>query len=121
MKGYSRRWEFSDQHTVEERKGLARRMKRHQPGNVPVVLGRAAQCRVGTYQELRVSAPGHMSLAQLHLALRTRIEVNPRHSIIFFIGNTLAPVTCTLASLYHNHANTDHFLYVTFCEENFQG
>ncbi|MPC74748.1 Gamma-aminobutyric acid receptor-associated protein-like 1 [Portunus trituberculatus] len=70
---------------------------------------------------MRVSAPGHLNLAQLHLALRTRIEVDPRHSILFFTGNTLASVTCTLASLHHAHAHTDHFLYVTFCEENFQG
>ncbi|MPC94374.1 hypothetical protein E2C01_089541 [Portunus trituberculatus] len=45
MKGYCRLWEFSEQNTLEERKELARRMKRRQPGNVPVVLGRAARSR----------------------------------------------------------------------------
>lgn len=43
MKGCFRRWEFVEQHTVEERSDLARRMKRRQPGNVPLVVGRAAR------------------------------------------------------------------------------
>ncbi|KAG0726658.1 Autophagy-related protein 8 [Chionoecetes opilio] len=121
MKGSHRRWGFLQQYTQEERIGLVRRMKRRLPGHVPLVLARASQCRVGTHQELRVSAPGHLRLSQLHCALKARVQVPPRHSLIYFIGDHLAPLTCTLAHLYHHHAHQDHFLYITFCQENAQG
>ncbi|XP_050740225.1 uncharacterized protein LOC127010336 [Eriocheir sinensis] len=117
MKGCRRRWEFTEQSTVEERSHLARIMKRRQPGNVLLVVGRAARCRVGTHQELRLSVPNNMTLGQLCRTLRDRLEVSPAHSLVYYVGSTVAaPGTC-LATLYRQHAHVDGFLYVTFSEE----
>lgn len=79
------------------------------------------RCRVGTHQELRVSVPNNLTLGQLCRTLRDRLEVHPSRSLVYYVGRTVVAPSCSLATLYHQHAHVDSFLYITFSEENTLG
>nr|XP_045615142.1 gamma-aminobutyric acid receptor-associated protein-like [Procambarus clarkii] len=114
-------WLFQQQHTLEERTLFARKMMRRHIGNVPIVLGRDPRSRSGVFDEMRISVPGNLTVVDLRVALRRKLQVRSRASVVFFINNTIPSSTDSLVSLYMTHKDSDRFLYMSFCDENVFG
>ena len=89
------------------------------PDRIPIIVER---CSNDTSTELinknKYLAPSSLTVGQFVYVIRKRLVLPPEKAIFLFIGGILPPTASLLGSIYDEHKDRDHFLYITYSGEN---
>lgn len=110
---------FKERFTFETRQDEALRIMKKYPDRIPIIVERSSS---DTTTELinknKYLAPSSLTVGQFVYVIRKRLVLAPEKAIFLFIGGILPPTASLLGSIYDEHKDRDHFLYITYSGEN---
>lgn len=110
---------FKSEHTLEQRKQEADRIRKKFPDRIPVIVERSKGCtNVPTIDKQKYLVPSDLTVGQFVYVVRKRIKLTPEQAVFVFVGNYLPPTASMMSALYDTHKDKDGFLYVTYSGEN---
>ena len=110
---------FKERFPFKTRQDEALRIMQKYPDRIPIIVER---CSNDTTTELinknKYLAPSSLTVGQFVYVIRKRLVLAPEKAIFLFIGGILPPTASLLGSIYDEHKDRDHFLYITYSGEN---
>ena len=110
---------FKERFPFKTRQDEALRIMQKYPDRIPIIVER---CSNDTTTELinknKYLAPSSLTVGQFVYVIRKRLVLPPEKAIFLFIGGILPPTASLLGSIYDEHKDRDHFLYITYSGEN---
>ena len=104
--------------TLESRQHESARMRKRYPNRIPVIMEKAPNANIPLLQQHKFLVPDTSTVSELLYILRKRIKLASHEALFLFIKDTLPSTSTTLQVLYHEHADPDGFLYITYANEN---
>ena len=89
------------------------------PDKIPIIVqvGRGAK-DVPLLDKNKFLAPKNMTMAQFLYTVRRRINLPAEKALFIFCGDALPTTATQIMDLYHNYADPDGFLYMTYTSES---
>lgn len=110
---------FKTATTFESRLEESRRIRDKFPGRIPVIVERSHKSiSVPIIDKQKFLVPGDLTVSQFIFVIRRRLNLPSEQALFLFIGNTLPTTGMLIRELYALYADTDGFLYATYCGEN---
>ena len=110
---------FKERFPFKTRQDEALRIMQKYPDRIPIIVER---CSNDNTTELinknKYLAPSSLTVGQFVYVIRKRLVLPPEKAIFLFIGGILPPTASLLGSIYDEHKDRDHFLYITYSGEN---
>jgi len=104
---------------LEQRREQSLRLLHKFAPKLPVVVepGRASDPRI---EKSKFLIDPNVTVAELLMLIRRRIQLQPHQAVYLFIDNQLVPSNATVREIYHQaqQHNPDGFLYIKYCLEN---
>ncbi len=90
---------------------------------VPILLEKSKNDTIlkGSIHKSKYIIPRDMTIAQVLVILRKRLDINSSHSIYISCNKNILPGSFSLGELYDNNKKKDGFLYLEYCSENVFG
>jgi len=103
-----------------ERKKEAARIREKFPDRVPVIVERSRTTAsiIPLIDKEKFLVPGDLTISQFIFIIRRRLNLDSETALFVYIGNTLPTTGTLMRELYTNYADTDGFLYISYCGEN---
>ena len=109
---------FKNEHTVEQRKAEAERIRAKYPDRIPVICEKTEKSNVQDIDKKKYLVPADLTCGQFVYVIRKRLKL-PAEQAIFLFVNGIIPATAALMNTVHEeHKDADGFLYVTYSGEN---
>ena len=109
---------FKEKFPYKKRADDAKRIKIKYPDRVPVIVEKASSANIPEVDKHKYLVPKDLSISQFIYVIRKRINLTPEQSIFVFVNNTIPPAASLMSQLYHEQADNDGFLYVSYSGEN---
>ena len=107
--------------TIEERKNEVIKIKEKYPDKVFIYLRKNETSKIEEIDKHKYLCTKEMQLSQFIYIIRKRLNINDKESLLFFINNSLPPITNTMEQLYEKYKSNDDFLYIKYSNENVFG
>lgn len=110
---------FQKKYSFEKRQSEARRIMDKYPERVPIIIEKYTGCtNVPEIDKTKYLVPRDLNVGQLEYVIRKRIKLPSEQAIFIFLeDNTLPTISNLLSEIYHEHANEDGFLYISYSGE----
>jgi len=115
------KWQYTLDHPFEARKLEGEKINLKYPDRVPVIVEKDPKARLGDLDKKKYLVPADITVGQFYFLIRKRIQLRAEDTLVFFVGNTIPPTSSTMAQLYKDHQDEDHFLYIAYCDESVYG
>jgi len=112
------KWEFKEDHTFEHRLKESQKIKEKYPNRIPVIVEKAERAVISDIDKRKYLVPADISIAQLMLIVRKRIDLAPEEAMFLFVNKVVPSSTSTLGEIYAQHSDDDGFLYVAYSGES---
>jgi GABA(A) receptor-associated protein len=113
---------FKQANSFESRLEESRRIRDKFPGRIPVIVERSPRSlSVPVIDKQKFLVPGDLSVSQFIFVIRKRLALSSEQALFLFIGNTLPTTGMLMRELHSLYADTDGFLYTSYCGENVFG
>ena len=112
---------FQKKYDLETRKKESTRIKEKYPNKLPVIVEQHKSSTIKKIEKSKFLVPEELTVAQLLVIIRKRLELDATQAIYIFSKNTVPATTQTISSLYSENKDEDGFLYLTYCNENVFG
>ena len=110
---YKERWSF------EKRLNESTRIMKKYPDRVPIIVERDNnEKEIERINKNKYLAPASLTVGQFVYVIRKRLVLPPEKAIFLFINNVLPPTASLLGTIYDEHKDSDHFLYIKYSGEN---
>jgi len=111
---------FKQRFAFDDRRSEAERIREKFPDRIPVIVERSRSTAtiIPHIDKEKFLVPGDLTVAQFIFIIRRRLHLDSEIALFVYIGNTLPTTGTLLRELYRNHADSDGFLYLTYCGEN---
>jgi GABA(A) receptor-associated protein len=111
-------FKFKANHTFEQRKSEASRIRAKYPDRIPVIVEKSPNNDICDIDKHKFLIPADLTVAQFVHVIRKRINLTPEKALFIFVNNVLPPTAEVMSSIYKQHTDTDGFLYVTYSGES---
>jgi len=115
------RWAYKEENPEEKRRIEGEKIRRKYPDRVPVIVERAANCRLPVLDKKKYLVPADLTVGQFYFLIRKRIALRPEDSLFFFVNNTIPSNSCSMGKLYEENKEDDYFMYISYNEESVYG
>ncbi|XP_058829510.1 gamma-aminobutyric acid receptor-associated protein-like [Topomyia yanbarensis] len=112
---------FKEQHAFLKRKQEGDEIRRKYPERVPIIVEKAPKARIGDLDKKKYLVPSDLTVGQFYFLIRKRINLRPEDGLFFFVNKIIPTTSATMGSLYEEHHEEDHFLYIAYSDENVYG
>lgn len=111
---------FKQRFAFDDRRDEAQRIREKFPDRIPVIVerSRSTTSAIPHIDKEKFLVPGDLSISQFIFIIRRRLHLDSDTALFVYIGNTLPTTGTLLRELYRNHAESDGFLYLSYCGEN---
>lgn len=110
---------FKEEKTFKERCAESKRVLTKYPDLVPVICERVSNSDLPDTKRRKYLVPPSLTMGQFMYVLRRRISLNANRAMFVFLeGNTLAPSSELVSTLYEKHKEEDGFMYMKYSGEN---
>ena len=110
---------YKKNHSVEERKTEAQRIRSKYPNRIPVIVEKGEKCILNDIDKQKYLVPTDITLGQFIFIIRKKVKLGSEQGLYLFIGNNVLGSPSTLMKqIYENHKDKDDFLYITYHSEN---
>ncbi|KAI3637019.1 hypothetical protein MIR68_004725 [Amoeboaphelidium protococcarum] len=109
---------FQEEHSFEERKAEADRIRQKYPNRIPVICEKVDKSDIAAIDKKKYLVPSDLTVGQFIYVIRKRIKLSPEKAIFIFVNNMLPPTATLLSQIYEEHKNEDGFLYIAYSGEN---
>ena len=110
---------YKDNHSFEERKTEAQRIRCKYPNRIPVIVNRGKDCKLDDIDKKKYLVPTDITLGQFIFIIRKKIKLSAEEGLYLFINNDVLGTPSTVMSeVYNNYKDEDDFLYITYHSEN---
>jgi GABA(A) receptor-associated protein len=113
--GYKRQKDF------DERRSESQDILERFPGHIPIIAEKDPRSSLPDIARPKVLIPGNVTVSNLVVVIRQRIDIGPTDAVFLFVGGRLPSASATIASLYETDKDSDGFLYVTYGSESAYG
>lgn len=113
--------EFKKLHTLEERKDEFSRISHRFPNKIPLIIENknTSKLFIPDIVKKKFLVPSDMTISQLLIVLRKRIQVESTTAIFLFVNDHIIPSGNSIISeLYMSYKDIDGFLYLGYRGEN---
>ena len=111
---------FQKKFDLETRIKESTRIKEKYPNKLPVIVEQHKSSTI-KIEKSKFLVPEELTVAQLLVIIRKRLQLDSTQAIYIFAKNILPPTTQTISSLYSENKDEDGFLYLQYCNENVFG
>ena len=109
---------FKESHATAERLNESTKIITKYPQRIPIIVEKAAGCRLKDIQKNKYLAPRDMAMCQFVFTVRKKIELQPSEAIFLMVDGHLVQSSILLAEVYEKHKDEDGFLYMVYTSEN---
>jgi len=109
---------YKKKFSFEKREAEAARIRSKYPDRYPIVIEPHKDFpEIDKYKYL---VPGDITVAEFIIVIRKRVKLAPEKAIFLHVGNpqTLAMTSKLMSTVFHEHSDTDGFLYIIASLEN---
>jgi hypothetical protein len=108
---------YKDSKPFAERKRESQEILNKFPGHVPVIICRDPRSNLPEASRPKCLVPADLTVSHFVFVVRQRVELGASDAIFLFFGRKLSLPNESLGSLYHQHKDSDGFLYVTYRQD----
>lgn len=109
---------FKESMGFDERCLLATAIRQKYPDKIPVILEKLQNSKMHDMEKIKYLVPGGMNIGQFIMMIKEKVKMSEEKALFIFINNKLPPTSVRMEDLYKVHADKDHFMYITYGEEN---
>jgi GABA(A) receptor-associated protein len=104
---------FCQEHTLEQRKNEANRIREKYPERVPVICERSERSDVMDIDKKKYLVPSDLTVGQFVYVIRKRLKLPPEQAIYLFVNGNIPATSELMSCVYQEHVSEDGFLYVS--------
>lgn len=110
---------YKEQHSFDKRFQEARSVIQKYPDKLPIIVEPASgKLNIPLLDKKKFLVPNQLTIAQFMYIIRKRMTLESEKALFLFVGNTLPTSSTCVAELYKTFADSDGFLYMTYCGES---
>ena len=110
--------EYIKQHSLEERRDEAYRIRSRYPKRVPVIVEHSKKSVLPPLDKCKYLVPDDLTIGQFAYVIRKRIKLKPEVAIFILVNGSFPSTSAEMYTLYEEHRAEDGFLYVSISGEN---
>lgn len=110
--------DYKKRYSEEYRKTEFNKIHSKYPDRIPIIVCRAANCKLDVIDKEKYLVPKDMVFGQFIFTIRKRINLDASEALFIMISNGLIPCNKCIQEIYDLHKEDDGFLYVTYTSEN---
>ena len=110
--------QFVKQHSLEERREEATRIRSRYPKRIPVIVEPSKKSVLPPLDKIKYLVPGDLTVGQFAYVVRKRLKLKPETAIFVLVNNSFPSTSTEMCFLYEEHVAEDGFLYVNISGEN---
>lgn len=114
-------FQFKANHSFEQRKSEATRIRAKYPDRIPVIVEKAPKNPIPDIDKHKFLVPNDITIGQFVYVIRKRIKLTPEQAVFIFINNIIPPTSELLSSIYERRKDEDGFLYICYSGESTYG
>ena len=114
---------FKTDFSFEQRKAESTRVINKYPDRLPIICekSKTASKDCPDIDKKKYLVPTDLTMGQFLYIVRKRLKLSPEKAIFLFVGNTIAPSTLSINTIYNYKKDDDGFLYIYYALENIFG
>ena len=109
---------FKNEHTVEQRKAEAERIRAKYPDRIPVICEKTEKSNVQDIDKKKYLVPADLTCGQFVYVIRKRLKLPAEQAIFLFVNGVIPPTAALMSTVHEEHKDVDGFLYVSYSGEN---
>ena len=109
---------FKNEHTVEQRKAEAERIRAKYPDRIPVICEKTEKSNVQDIDKKKYLVPADLTCGQFVYVIRKRLKLPAEQAIFLFVNGIIPPTAALMNSVHEEHKDVDGFLYISYSGEN---
>ena len=109
---------FKNEHTVEQRKAEAERIRAKYPDRIPVICEKTEKSNVQDIDKKKYLVPADLTCGQFVYVIRKRLKLPAEQAIFLFVNGVIPPTAALMSTVHEEHKDIDGFLYVSYSGEN---
>eukprot|EP00005_Dracoamoeba_jomungandri_P001193 CAMPEP_0174249860 /NCGR_PEP_ID=MMETSP0439-20130205/199_1 /TAXON_ID=0 /ORGANISM="Stereomyxa ramosa, Strain Chinc5" /LENGTH=119 /DNA_ID=CAMNT_0015329785 /DNA_START=67 /DNA_END=426 /DNA_ORIENTATION=+ len=109
---------FKEQHTLEKRMEVAKRIREKYPDRIPVIVEKAPKSDAPDIDKKKFLVPSDITVGKFVYEIRKHMKLSPEKAIFLFVNNVLPPTAQDMYYIYAKYKDEDGFLYITYSGEN---
>lgn len=110
---------YKEQHSFDKRFAEARAVIQKYPDKLPVIVEPATEkTDVPPLDKRKFLVPSQLTIGQLIYIIRKRLVLPSDKALFLFVDNSLPTSSTYITELYRQYADSDGFLYMTYCGES---
>eukprot|EP00019_Armaparvus_languidus_P007124 CAMPEP_0168589594 /NCGR_PEP_ID=MMETSP0420-20121227/6096_1 /TAXON_ID=498008 /ORGANISM="Pessonella sp." /LENGTH=122 /DNA_ID=CAMNT_0008625153 /DNA_START=73 /DNA_END=441 /DNA_ORIENTATION=+ len=110
---------FKQEHALEKRIEVAKRILSKYSDRIPVIVEKAPKSDVPNIDKKKYLVPADITVGKFVYEIRKHMKLSPEKAIFLFVGNGVLPPTAALMSqIYDRFKDEDGFLYIVYSGEN---
>lgn len=109
---------FKNEHTVEQRKAEAERIRAKYPDRIPVICEKTEKSNVQDIDKKKYLVPADLTCGQFVYVIRKRLKLPAEQAIFLFVNGIIPPTAALMNSIHEEHKDVDGFLYISYSGEN---
>jgi len=109
--------------TLEKRLEETNKILKKYPDRIPVIceISNEKNSDLPKINKFKFLVPYDLTVGQLMLILRSRMNLPPEKAIFIFVGSIIPPNSENIKVIYDRFKDEDGFLYITYSGENVFG
>lgn len=111
-------FQFKTNHSFEQRKSEAERIRLKYPDRIPVIVEKIPQNPMPDIDKHKFLVPGDLTVGQFVYVIRKRLKLPPEKAIFIFVDNRLPLISELMSSLHKNYKDADGFVYISYSGES---
>jgi len=105
--------------TFEERCEESSRILTKYPDRIPIICEKNPKSKeTPDIDKTKYLVPFDLTIGQFIYVIRKRLSLSGDKALFFFINGLIPPSSALLTDVYHNHKDTDGYLYIQYSLEN---
>jgi len=109
---------YKQKTTFEQRETESHRIRGRYPGRIPVIVENDTRSDIPVLNNNKYLVPGELTMGQFIYVIRKRIKISPEKALFIMVNDKLPPTAALVSTLYHEHADSDGFLYFSVSGES---
>jgi GABA(A) receptor-associated protein len=112
------KWQFKEDHTLEQRCQESNKIRQKYPDRIPVIVQKVEGSNIEKIDKRKYLVPADITAAQFMWIIRKRINLPSERAIFLFVDKMVPQSSWTMGELYSQHKDADGFLYIAYSGEN---
>jgi GABA(A) receptor-associated protein len=109
---------FKNEHTVDQRKAEAERIRVKYPDRIPVICEKTEKSNVQDIDKKKYLVPADLTCGQFVYVIRKRLKLPAEQAIFLFVNGIIPPTAAMMKTIHETHKEVDGFLYMSYSGEN---